>query len=37
MQNLPSPLSTLCQLKKMLDAGALTPAEFEARRQHVGA
>jgi len=31
----PSPLDTLRQLKEMLDAGALTPAEFEALKQRL--
>ena len=35
MENLPSPLDTLRQLKEMLDAGALTPAEFEALKQRL--
>ncbi|GAA3974780.1 SHOCT domain-containing protein [Hymenobacter antarcticus] len=35
MQNPPSPLDTLRQLKEMLDAGALTPAEFEALKQRL--
>ena len=35
MQNLPSPLDTLRQLKEMLDAGALTPTEFEALKQRL--
>ncbi|GAB3582226.1 SHOCT domain-containing protein [Hymenobacter daeguensis] len=36
MDNNPSsPLDTLRQLKEMLDAGALTPAEFEALKQRL--
>lgn len=35
MQNPSSPLDTLRQLKEMLDAGALTPAEFEALKQRL--
>ena len=35
MQNPPSPLDTLRQLKEMLDAGALTPIEFEALKQRL--
>ena len=35
MQNPPSPLDTLRQLKEMLDAGALTPSEFEALKQRL--
>ena len=35
MQNPPSPLDTLRQLKEMLDAGALTPTEFEALKQRL--
>jgi hypothetical protein len=36
MDNNPSsPLETLRQLKEMLDAGALTPAEFEALKQRL--
>jgi hypothetical protein len=33
MENSPSPLETLRQLKEMLDAGTITPAEFEALKQ----
>ena len=35
MQNPSSPLDTLRQLKEMLDAGALTPTEFEALKQRL--
>lgn len=35
MQNPPSPLETLRQLKEMLDAGALTLAEFEVLKQRL--
>ena len=35
MENPASPLDTLRQLKEMLDAGALTPAEFEALKQQL--
>ena len=35
MDNPNSPLDTLRQLKEMLDAGALTPAEFEALKQRM--
>ena len=35
MQNPPSPLDTLRQLKEMLDAGALSPTEFEALKQRL--
>jgi len=35
MQNPPSPLDTLRQLKEMLDAGALTPTEFEVLKQRL--
>ena len=35
MDNPSSPLDTLRQLKEMLDAGALTPAEFEALKQRL--
>ena len=35
MENTPSPLDTLRQLKEMLDAGALTPTEFEALKQRL--
>ncbi|GAC1378216.1 MAG: hypothetical protein NVSMB30_26010 [Hymenobacter sp.] len=35
MENPPSPLDALRQLKEMLDAGALTPAEFEALKQRL--
>jgi hypothetical protein len=35
MENPSSPLDTLRQLKEMLDAGALTPAEFEALKQRL--
>ena len=35
MQTPPSPLDTLRQLKEMLDAGALTPTEFEALKQRL--
>lgn len=35
MDNPLSPLNTLRQLKEMLDAGALTPAEFEALKQRL--
>ena len=35
MQNPPSPLDTLRQLKEMLDSGALTPSEFEALKQRL--
>ena len=35
MQSPPSPLDTLRQLKEMLDAGALTPTEFEALKQRL--
>ena len=35
MQNPLSPLDTLRQLKEMLDAGALTPTEFEALKQRL--
>ncbi len=35
MDNLNSPLDTLRQLKEMLDAGALTPTEFEALKQRL--
>lgn len=35
MDNASSPLDTLRQLKEMLDAGALTPAEFEALKQRL--
>ena len=35
MENPPSPLDTLRQLKEMLDAGALTPTEFEALKQRL--
>ena len=35
MNNATSPLDTLRQLKEMLDAGALTPAEFEALKQRL--
>jgi hypothetical protein len=35
MDNPSSPLETLRQLKEMLDAGALTPAEFEALKQRL--
>lgn len=35
MQNPPSPLETLHQLKEMLDAGALTLAEFEVLKQRL--
>ena len=35
MQNPPSPLDTLRQLKEMLDAGALTLSEFEALKQRL--
>ena len=35
MQNPPSPLDTLRQLKEMLDAGALTLTEFEALKQRL--
>lgn len=35
MDNPPSPLDTLRQLKEMLDAGALTPTEFEALKQRL--
>ncbi|WP_201985646.1 SHOCT domain-containing protein [Hymenobacter rubidus] len=35
MDNSASPLDTLRQLKEMLDAGALTPAEFEALKQRL--
>ncbi|WP_210521061.1 SHOCT domain-containing protein [Hymenobacter terricola] len=35
MDNPNSPLDTLRQLKEMLDAGALTPAEFEALKQQL--
>ena len=35
MENPSSPLDTLRQLKEMLDAGALTPTEFEALKQRL--
>ena len=35
MENPSSPLETLRQLKEMLDAGALTPTEFEALKQRL--
>ena len=35
MENPSSPLDTLRQLKEMLDAGALTPSEFEALKQRL--
>lgn len=35
MENPTSPLETLRQLKEMLDAGALTPTEFEALKQRL--
>ena len=35
MENPSSPLETLRQLKEMLDAGALTPIEFEALKQRL--
>ena len=35
MDNSASPLDTLRQLKEMLDAGAITPAEFEALKQRL--
>ncbi|MDB5269020.1 MAG: hypothetical protein JWP58_2060 [Hymenobacter sp.] len=35
MDNPNSPLDTLRQLKEMLDAGAITPAEFEALKQRL--
>ncbi len=35
MENPFSPLDTLRQLKEMLDAGALTPSEFEALKQRL--
>src|SRR5919112_3908574 len=35
MDNSSSPLETLRQLKEMLDAGALTPTEFEALKQRL--
>lgn len=35
MDNPSSPLDTLRQLKEMLDAGALTPTEFEALKQRL--
>ncbi|WP_083322270.1 SHOCT domain-containing protein [Hymenobacter lapidarius] len=35
MDNPTSPLETLRQLKEMLDAGALTPTEFEALKQRL--
>ena len=35
MENPSSPLETLRQLKEMLDAGALTPSEFEALKQRL--
>ncbi|MBF9219623.1 SHOCT domain-containing protein [Hymenobacter ruricola] len=35
MDNPSSPLDTLRQLKEMLDAGALTPAEFEALKKRL--
>jgi hypothetical protein len=35
MENPSSPLDTLRQLKEMLDAGALTPAEFESLKQRL--
>ena len=35
MENPSSPLDTLHQLKEMLDAGALTPTEFEALKQRL--
>jgi len=35
MENYSSPLDTLRQLKEMLDAGALTPAEFDALKQRL--
>ena len=35
MENPPSPLDTLRQLKEMLDAGALTSSEFEALKQRL--
>ncbi|WP_310392745.1 SHOCT domain-containing protein [Hymenobacter sp.] len=35
MDHSPSPLDTLRQLKDMLDAGALTPAEFEMLKQRL--
>ena len=35
MENPSSPLDTLRQLKEMLDAGALTPAEFDALKQRL--
>ena len=35
MDNPSSPLETLRQLKEMLDAGALTPTEFEALKQRL--
>ena len=35
MENLPSPLDTLRQLKEMLDAGALTPTEFDSLKQRL--
>lgn len=35
MDNPNSPLDTLRQLKEMLDAGALTPTEFEALKQRL--
>ena len=35
MDNSSSPLDTLRQLKEMLDAGALTPTEFEALKQRL--
>jgi hypothetical protein len=33
MENTPSPIETLRQLREMLDAGTITPAEFEALKQ----
>lgn len=35
MENPSSPLDTLRQLKEMLDAGAITPSEFEALKQRL--